>query len=61
MKPSAAQRGDSGGAKPCPRGARGGRLGGPYLHAKDGQVGECVKILKLSDLVFPQKQTLQVG
>lgn len=46
---------------PCSGGPGGGRVGLLYLHAEDGQVGECIQILKLSDLVFPQKQTLQVG
>lgn len=34
---------------------------GQYLHTEDRQVGKCVQVLKFSDLVLPQKQTLQTG
>lgn len=44
----------------CVAGPAGGK-GGPYLHAEHRQVGERVEVLKFCDLVFPQKQTLQVS
>jgi hypothetical protein len=32
-----------------------------YLHTEDCQIGKCIQVLKFSNFVFSQKQTLQVG
>lgn len=39
----------------------GGRPAGRYLHAEHCQTGQGIQVLKFSDLVFPQEQTLQAG